>query len=189
MSLFCIPTVMYILQFDGMLRFAADGWPANMGLLGYGWILTKNNTEVAHGFGVFLRRCEAGSNAAEYIALIEGLEALADLRIVNEVIEIRGDAKCVIDQMNGLASVSSPLTRILHKRARELSKQLKTLIFVWVPRRENKHADKLSRRSFRYLQYSPALERESKMTPFVQLYGGRLVPLLDLRVHSHVSRA
>ena len=57
-----------------------------------------------------MRKCTAGSNAAEYLALIEGLEALEDLRIGNEPVEVRGDAKCVIDQMLGHAAVSSPLT-------------------------------------------------------------------------------
>jgi len=79
---------------------------------------------------------------AEYLALIEGLETLADLRITNKPIEIRGDAKCVIDQMSGFASVSSPLTRTFHNRTRKISKRFKSLTWVWVPRRENQHADK-----------------------------------------------
>ncbi len=184
MSLFCVLSPMYLLEFDGMLRSSSDIWPANVGLLGYGWIIKRNNSEIARGFGVFMRRCMAGSNVAEYLALIEGLEALVDLRIDSEMIEIRGDAKCVIDQMTGQASVSSPLTHTLHNRARKISKRFKSLTWVWVPRRENKHADKLSRRSFRYLHYSPALEREILKPPFIQLYGGMLVPLLDLRVHA-----
>jgi ribonuclease HI len=175
---------MYTLEFDGMLLSPSDAWPDQEGLLGYGWIIKRNNFEIARGFGVFLRKCEAGSNAAEYLALIEGLEALSDLRIRNEPIEIRGDAKCVIDQMAGYASVSSPLTLTLHRRTRKLARRFKSLTWVWVPRRENKHADKLSRRSFRYLHRSPALEREIKNPPFIQLYGGRLVPLLDLRIHA-----
>ncbi|HEU0291561.1 MAG TPA: hypothetical protein VFR47_02430 [Anaerolineales bacterium] len=69
--------------------------------------------EIARGFGVFLPICVVGSNVAEYLALIEGLEALADLRIGEAAIEIRGDAKCVIDQMLRYAPVSSPLTRTL----------------------------------------------------------------------------
>ena len=175
---------MYSLQFDGMLRSSGDPWPADVGLLGYGWIIEKDKVEIARGFGVFMRRCMAGSNVAEYLALIEGLEAMSDLRVINETVEIRGDAKCVIDQMTGQASVSSPLTRTLHNRTRKLSKRFKSLTWVWVPRRENKHADQLSRRSFRYLYYSPALEREIRKPPFIQLYGGKLIPLLDLRVHA-----
>lgn len=112
---------MYILQFDGMLCSSSGIWPIDVGLLGYGWSIQRNNIEIAHGFGVFIRNCMAGSNVAEYLALIEGLEALVDLRIRNSAVEIRGDAKCVIDQMIGAASVSSPLTLALSRRARKLA--------------------------------------------------------------------
>src|SRR5262245_14515816 len=132
---------MYTLQFDGMLRVSDHEWPTQLGLLGYGWLIQHNGTEIARGFGVFLRNCKAGSNAAEYLALIDGLEALVDLRMPNETIQIRGDAKCVIDQMTGAATVSSPLTKILHKRARQLSRRFSYLSWIWVPRRENRSAD------------------------------------------------
>lgn len=109
---------MYILQFDGMLRASSDEWPVNVGLLGYGWIIKKKDMEIACGFGVYLRTCMAASNAAEYLALIEGLEALTDLQLREAAIEIRGDAKCVIDQMLGYAGVSSPLNLRYHRRNR-----------------------------------------------------------------------
>lgn len=179
---------MHILQFDGMLRSSSGIWPINVGLLGYGWSIQRNNIEIAHGFGVFVRRCMAGSNVAEYLALIEGLEGLADLRIKDRV-EIRGDAKCVIDQMTGEASVSSPLTLELHQRARKLARRFPALTWTWVPRRENRHADSLSRRSFRYLRYAPHLQQEINDTPLIPLYGGRLVPLVDLRVHTPMMQA
>ena len=175
---------MYILQFDGMLRSSSGIWPINVGLLGYGWSIQRNNIEIARGFGVFVRNCTAGSNVAEYIALIEGLEALVDLQIRDAAVEIRGDAKCVIDQMIGSASVSSPLTSELYQRARKLAVHFTSLTWVWIPRRENRYADSLSRRSFRYLRYSHRLNREIYQSQSFSLYGGRLVPLVDLRVHN-----
>lgn len=180
---------MYILQFDGMLRSSSGIWPINVGLLGYGWLIQRNNIEIAHGFGVFVRNCMAGSNAAEYLALIEGLEALVDLRIRAAAAEIRGDAKCVIDQMIGSASVSSPLTLELYLRARKLAGHFTCLTWVWIPRRENRQADSLSRRSFRYLHYSPRVDREINESQLLSQYGGRLVPLVDLRVHNPVMQA
>ena len=175
---------MYTLHFDGMLRASDNVWPKHFGLLGYGWLLQHNGMEVARGFGVFLRNCRAGSNAAEYLALIDGLDALADLQIDHEEVEIRGDAKCVIDQMTGAATVSSPLTRILHKRARRLSRHFTSLTWTWVPRRENRHADSLSRRSFLYLHYSSRLDVDGKLLKQPQPYKGGLIPLVDLRIHS-----
>lgn len=175
---------MYTLQFDGMFRAPESDRSNQFGLLGYGWLIQRDGQEIARGFGVFLRNCKAGSSAAEYLALIDGLEALTDLHITNEPVEIRGDAKCVIDQMTGAATVSSPLTRILHRRARKLSKRLGSLTWTWVPRRENRNADSLSRRSFLYLHYSSRLDADAKPPKRPHLYKGGLIPLVDLRIHS-----
>ncbi len=179
---------MYTLQFDGMLQPSGSEL-APLSLLGYGWILERKGLEVARGFGLFLRKCKTGSNIAEYLALIDGLEALVDLRVRVETVLIRGDAKCVIDQMTGYPSVSSPLTRELHQRAQSLAKHFSGLSWVWVPRNENRHADSLSRRSFHYLRNSPQLYRKIYHSRFSSSHNEQLVPLVDLRVHAPMSRA
>jgi ribonuclease HI len=140
--------------------------------------------EIARGFGLFLRRCKTGSNIVEYLALMEGLETLVDLQVRHAAVEIRGDAKCVIDQMIGYARVSSPLTRELNEHAQTLARRFTDLTWVWVPRSENRHADSLSRRSFRYLRYSPHLGREINRSRLSASHAERLVPLVDLRVHA-----
>lgn len=175
---------MYTLHFDGMLRASGNEWQNQPGLLGYGWLIQCNGSEVARGFGVFLRNCKAGSNAAEYLALIDGLEALADLRITKEAVEIRGDAKCVIDQMIGAATISAPLTKLLHRRAHKLSRRFSSLTWTWVPRRENRSADSLSRRSFLYLHYSSRLELDKNLSRKPHLDKSGLIPLVDLRIHA-----
>jgi ribonuclease HI len=178
---------MYTLHFDGMLRSSEKDWQHQLGLLGYGWLIQHNGKEIARGFGVFLKNCKAGSNAAEYLALIDGLDALTDLQITLEPVEIRGDAKCVIDQMNGTAKVSSSLTKILHRKARKLSRCFGALTWTWVPRQENRHADRLSRRSFLYLHYSPDLDTNGKLRKRTQFHKGGLIPLVDLRVLSPIE--
>ncbi len=178
---------MYILHFDGMLHTLGNE-RTPVSLLGYGWVIQRNGREVARGFGLFLRRYRTGSNIAEYLALIDGLEALADLRVSHEAVQVRGDAKCVIDQMIGSAGVSSPLTRKLHQRAQKLARHFTNLTWVWVPRRENRYADSLSRRSFRYLQYSSHLGHEINVSQFPSPYSGQLVSLVDLRVHAPVLK-
>lgn len=178
---------MYLLQFDGMLHTTGTE-PMPTSLLGYGWIIQRNGSQVAHGFGLFLRNCKTGSNIAEYLALIDGLETLMDLRVKHEQVEIRGDAKCVIDQMAGYASVSSPFTIELNLRARKLAQHFSNLTWTWVPRAENRQADRLSRRSFHYLHYSPRLKRRVNRS-HLSSYDERLVPLIDLRVHTPVMQA
>jgi ribonuclease HI len=178
---------MYTLRFDGMLHTSGSE-PMPLSLLGYGWVIERNGVEIARGFGLFLRQRKTGSNIAEYLALIEGLETLLDLRVNRERVEIRGDAKCVIDQMTGYAKVSSSLTRKLNQRAQKLARSLPSIRWVWVPRHENRHADRLSRRSFRYLRYSPQLDREINKSRLSASYSGRFVSLVDLRVHTPVVK-
>ena len=160
-----------------------------LSLLGYGWVIERNGVEIARGFGLFLRQRKTGSNIAEYLALIEGLETLLDLQVRHERVEIRGDAKCVIDQMAGTAGVSSSLTRKLNQRAQKLVRGLPSINWVWVPRSENRHADRLSRRSFRYLRYSPHLGWEINKSRLSASSSGRFVSLVDLRVHAPAVQA
>jgi hypothetical protein len=68
------------LRFDGMLHMT-NSKSMQVRLLDYGWIIKRNGVEVAHAFGLFLRKCKTGSNIAEYTALSDGLEVLVDLRV------------------------------------------------------------------------------------------------------------
>ena len=175
---------MYILQFDGTLHFVHEK-AGKAGLLGYGWFILNDQVEVARGFGLFAQTDTANSNIAEYLALIEGLEALADLKTGNEPIEIRGDAKCVIDQMKGVASVSSLPTRKLHRRAKRFAARFNSLTWTWIPRKENKLADKLSRRGLRQLHIMPlAYERAMDQLNTHTAGPSGLISLIDLRVYS-----
>lgn len=173
---------MYTLQFDGMLRsFSPSERYHHEGLLGYGWLILHRGIEVARGFGVFIRNGATGSNIAEYLALIEGLEALADLHLDGESIQIHGDAKCVIDQMSGCAAISSTLTRSLYRRATRLARRFSNLTWVWIPRRENKPADLLSRRGLRYLRYSP-MQKSIRHTQ--TQHSSSFISLVDLRIYA-----
>ena len=175
---------MYLLQFDGMLQTLTEH-PQMGGFLGYGWLITRDGTEIAHGFGLFANKQPVNSNIAEYLALIEALEASVDLRIRDEQIEIRGDSKCVIDQMAGRASVRSPTIQSLYRRAHRLAGKFKHLTWGWVPRHKNKLADSLSRRGLEHLYNQPgayalAINRLDTKS------GGRsgFISMLDLRVYN-----
>lgn len=173
---------MYILQFDGMLRLETKK-KVQTDFLGYGWHVIKNDIEVARGFGLYVHKNMINSNIAEYVALIEGLKALTDLRVWNDPIEIRGDAKCVINQMKGLAAVHSIPTRKFHRRARRLSANFYFLTWKWVPRKENKRADNLSRRGLRQLYALPdAYENAMNQLRTSAAAGRRYIPLFDLCV-------
>jgi ribonuclease HI len=91
---------------------------------------------------------------AEYLALIEGLEALQCLGVHGKV-EVRGDAKSVIDQMLGHASINSSRVKPLFKRARKLAASFAPVFWVWMPRKHNVLADSLTRRAIRQINRSP----------------------------------
>jgi ribonuclease HI len=175
---------MLLLQFDGMLQLLGEQ-PQLGGFLGYGWLISRDGVVIAYGFGLFAGRKTVNSNLAEYLALIEGLDALLDLRITNTPIVIHGDSKSVIDQMNGAASISSLSTHNLYRRARKLAGQFDHISWGWVPRKNNKQADDLSRRSLNqlYIQphaYETAMEQLNARSPGY----GEFMSLLDLRVYN-----
>ncbi len=158
------------------------------GLLGYGWCVSKGNSEVARGFGLYAHMRIIQSNIAEYMALIEGLEALADLRLWKDAIEIRGDAKGVIDQMKGVVSISSNRTRKFHRHATLLSKSFDSLVWTWVPRKENRLADELSHRGLYHFYSLPdAYESAIKRLRCNPKAGRKMISLIDLSVFSSNS--
>jgi ribonuclease HI len=175
---------MITLQFDGMLHTIDDEKPQTGGFLGYGWLITRDDSEIAYGFGLFAHKQTVNSNIAEYLALIEALEATLDFRIKDDCIEIRGDAKCVIDQMTGAASISSVPTRKLYSRAKKLADQFSHLTWGWVPRNKNKPADHLSRRGLRQLYVKPNAYENALNQLNAHPNSRGFLPIMDLRVYT-----
>jgi ribonuclease HI len=81
------------------------------------------------------------NNEAEYAALI-ALLAEACSRGMNEI-EIRGDSKLVVSQVNREWKINKPHLRLLAKEAWNLMEGMKVRL-IWVPREENHLADELS---------------------------------------------
>ncbi|MGE5223460.1 MAG: ribonuclease HI family protein [Omnitrophica WOR_2 bacterium] len=141
---------MITLQFDGLYK----GVPgvssgSRAGFMGYGWVISRRGAILARGHGLFGDGRQATSNTAEYLGLIEGLEALWDMGVKEERIEVIGDAKSVIEQMRGVSAVSSPLVKTLYRRAKRLADQFERVHWTWTPRKNNREADELSRHAFR----------------------------------------
>ena len=141
---------MYTLQFDGLFK-PAQGTNASeqAGFMCYGWLIWKDHRVIARGHGGVARGQAATSNTAEYMALIEGLEALRDMLapkksgvgICKQPVTVIGDARSVIDQMQRTAEVSSAGTRPMYLRARRISDQFMQLEWTWMPREKNRAAN------------------------------------------------
>ena len=172
---------MLSLHFDGLYR---SGWfreqrgQLPQDIMCYGWLVQNGSRVIARGHGGLLFRQGASSNCAEYIALIEGLEALRDLNALSTEIWIYGDAKSVIDQMMGDSKVSSEAVKPLHHRAMRLSRWFEDLHWAWAPRRQNRDADQLTRKALKQIR----LSRDSNSLPEIHAWRRGMIPLLDLRM-------
>ncbi|MDQ6935680.1 MAG: bifunctional RNase H/acid phosphatase [Actinomycetota bacterium] len=118
---------------------ADGGSRGNPGRAAYGAVLKDATTgvvlaEVGETIGV------ATNNVAEYRGLIAGLE-LAREHAPDAEIEVRMDSKLVVEQMSGNWRVKHPSMRPLAVEANRLAPIGTT--FIWIPREQNKHADRL----------------------------------------------
>jgi ribonuclease HI len=177
---------MYQLRFDGLFRRIPGTSPAiHAGFMGYGWIIYKNGVIIAVGHGVFARGKNATSGVAEYLALIEGLEALLDLGIKEEAVEIMGDARFVIDQVQGQAAIHSPTIKPMHRKVMRLAANLGNVRWTWTARKHNRLADALTRRAIsRLMQEGSSYQDAIKtMHPENKKPSGKFQSLVDMRVY------
>jgi ribonuclease HI len=134
---------------------------------------------------------DASSNIAEYLALIEGLDALRDMGVCCELITVSGDAKCVLDQMRGSSSVHSESTKPFYNRAVRLSRWFNDLKWRWTPRRINRAADWLSRRALKQF-YSDKSSYFATLQEINHEMGGaftkKLHPVIDIRIYHHAPQ-
>ncbi|HHY38103.1 MAG TPA: reverse transcriptase-like protein [Clostridia bacterium] len=84
---------------------------------------------------------ETTNNAAEYLALIAGLERAAALGA--ERVEVLSDSELMVRQMTGEYQVKNHGLRELFKRAQDLVAKFRKVTFTSIPREENEEADRL----------------------------------------------
>ena len=120
---------------------ADGGARGNPGPAGYGAVVR----DAATG-SVLAERAEAigvtTNNVAEYSGLIAGLLAALELGATD--VEARLDSKLVVEQMTGRWRVRQPHLQPLASEAAALVRRLGRVRFQWVPREQNKHADRLA---------------------------------------------
>jgi ribonuclease HI len=183
-----------LLLFDGLYRSCSpmpNGYYPPMheshnGLITYGWMIEEDHRIIGKGFGAHNNFISATSNAAEYFALIHGLEALLDMGYEKRKILIRGDSRTVIDQMQYSVSVSSASIRPVFEHAQTLAAQFHHLKWHWIPRKYNKASDRLTRKAlkqYRYFANQDYLEKRNGMTTNTVAEECRN-PLFDLNIYN-----
>lgn len=121
---------------------ADGGSRGNPGPAGYGAVVRDAVSgtvlaEVAESIGT------ATNNVAEYRGLIAGLTAAARLDPEASV-EVRLDSKLIVEQMTGRWRVKHPDMIPLALQVRDLASGFARIGYEWVPRSQNKHADRLA---------------------------------------------
>jgi len=120
---------------------ADGGSRGNPGPAGYGAVVFDATTravlaERSEGLG------ETTNNVAEYRGLIAGLTAARELGARR--VAVRMDSKLVVEQMKGTWQVKHEGLKPLAREAVALRQAFDTVTFQWIPRDQNKHADRLA---------------------------------------------
>jgi probable phosphoglycerate mutase len=124
-----------IVEADGASR-------GNPGEASYGAVVRDADSgellaELAEALG------RATNNVAEYRGVIAGLDAVRRIDPAARV-DVRLDSKLVVEQLSGRWQVKHPDMKPLAERARALFPDSGEITFTWVPRSQNKHADRLA---------------------------------------------
>ncbi|NGO11231.1 bifunctional RNase H/acid phosphatase [Streptomyces sp. HC44] len=124
----------FIVETDGGSR-------GNPGPAGYGSVVLDAATgetlaETAEYIGI------ATNNVAEYRGLVAGLRAARELD-PSASIRVRMDSKLVVEQMSGRWKIKHPDMRPLAAEA-SLVFPSSQVTYEWIPRDQNKHADRLA---------------------------------------------
>lgn len=136
---------MLYLYFDGLCLPRNPG-----GVACYGFIIYEDRRKPVQGYGLAAKPWsdEATNNVAEYTGLMKGLEWVVESRPGGDLV-VRGDSRLVIMQMKGEFKVRSKRLLPLYRRCKELEAKLGKVTYEWVPREENREADRLSERAYR----------------------------------------
>jgi ribonuclease H / adenosylcobalamin/alpha-ribazole phosphatase len=126
---------------DRVVVEADGGSRGNPGPAGYGAVVFDAATgevlaERQESLGV------VSNNVAEYRGLIAGLTAAAELGARH--VAVRMDSKLVVEQMSGRWQIKHESMKPLAREAVALRARFDEVTFQWIPREQNKHADRLA---------------------------------------------
>jgi ribonuclease HI len=112
----------------------------NPGPAGIGVVIEDDRGRVLKEVSRFVGR--KTNNQAEYIALIQGLEAAAEYQA--DAVQVRSDSKLLVHQLRGEYKVKSPLLKPLRIKAWELLTRYKVVDIEHIERDYNRAADSLA---------------------------------------------
>lgn len=123
-----------------MLTVYCDGGSRNNpGHAAYGFVV-KSEGQVLKSEGGYIGI--ATNNVAEYTALVKALEWL-EKEHKGQDLDVYMDSNLVVSQLNGIFKVKNGELREMIVKIRELTPSFKEVKFNYIPRVQNKEADKM----------------------------------------------
>lgn len=131
--------------FDGLCQPVNPG-----GIACYAFVIEKDGEAIKSGYGLAAEPFskDATNNVAEYTALIKALEWLLENGLGSGGIEVVGDSRLVVSQLNGDYKVKNARLIPLFRDAATLLKKFKKAEVRWVPREQNREADRLTEKAY-----------------------------------------
>ncbi|MEK7098887.1 MAG: ribonuclease HI family protein, partial [Patescibacteria group bacterium] len=83
------------------------------------------------------------NNWAEYEAVVIALGRALEMLLRDRDLEFRLDSQLVVEQLKGNWKIKEPNLKQQAQKVRDLLKDFGTVTFTYVPREENKEADRL----------------------------------------------
>jgi len=131
--------------FDGLCQ------PVNPGGIACYAFVVKNEGKTIHSdYGVAAEPFskDATNNVAEYTALVKALEWLLTNNLNSGKVEIKSDSQLVVKQLGGEYKVKAKRIIPLYRKALLLKSKFSDVEIKWVPREENKEADRLTNKAY-----------------------------------------
>jgi ribonuclease HI len=127
--------------FDGLCEPKNPG-----GVATFGFAVLRDGKTVHEGHGLAATPYSEGAtnNVAEYTGVLKALDWLLLQGMGKERIVVRGDSELVVKQLKGEYKVKSPLLSPLYQKLKELESKFRSITFEWVPREQNRQADRLT---------------------------------------------
>ena len=127
----------------GLVIYADGAARGNPGPAGIGVVIEDERGRVLKEVSQFVGH--KTNNQAEYIALIQGLEAAAEYQA--EAVQVRLDSELLVHQLRGEYKVKSSLLKPLRNKVQTLLARYKVVGIEHIERQYNRAADRLANRA------------------------------------------
>jgi ribonuclease HI len=127
--------------FDGLCQPVNPG-----GIACYAFVVKQGGKTIHSEYGVAGEPFSQDStnNVAEYTALAKALEWLAANNLASEKVAVKSDSQLVVNQLQGNYKIKAKRIVPLFRQVALLKSKFSDLEISWVPREQNKEADRLT---------------------------------------------